>query len=101
MDRYNPPYLDDEERDLIQSIDSIDTAALQPPSADRIKMLQRAARTYNNRASAKMNIRISPEELEILKDRAAQEGLKYQTLVKSILHKYLTGQLVDSRSGSA
>ncbi|MGC9366291.1 MAG: antitoxin [bacterium] len=43
----------------------------------------------------KMNIRIDPQELRLIKLKAEQEGLKYQTFVKSILHKYITGQLVD------
>jgi len=44
-----------------------------------------------------MNIRIDPRELDLIRERAAKEGLKYQTLVKSILHKYATGQLVERR----
>jgi predicted DNA binding CopG/RHH family protein len=43
----------------------------------------------------KMNIRIDPYELEKIKERAAREGLRYQTFVKSVLHKYITGQLVE------
>ena len=48
-----------------------------------------------------MNIRISTAELGRIKARAAREGLKYQALVKSVLHKYVTGQLVeyDKRAG--
>jgi len=42
-----------------------------------------------------MNIRIESEELERIKGQAAKEGLPYQTLVKSVLHKYVTGQLVE------
>jgi len=40
-----------------------------------------------------MNIRIDPFELEKIKEKARTEGLKYQTFVKSVLHKYITGQL--------
>ena len=45
-----------------------------------------------------MNIRIDPLELEAIKKYAEREGLKYQTFVKSILHKYITGQLVEKRN---
>ena len=45
----------------------------------------------------KMNIRIDPYELEKIKEIADNEGLKYQTFVKSIIHKYITGQLVEKR----
>jgi predicted DNA binding CopG/RHH family protein len=42
-----------------------------------------------------MNIRIDPFELEQIKERAQEEGLKYSTLVKSVMHKYITGRLVE------
>ncbi len=41
----------------------------------------------------RMNIRISGRDLESLKIKAMEEGMPYQTLVSSILHKYVTGQL--------
>ena len=56
--------------------------------------VRKAARTFIRKES-KMNIRITPSELEQIKARAKTEGLKYQSLVKSILHKYVTGQLVE------
>ena len=34
----------------------------------------------------------------MLKDLSAAEGLPYQTLLASILHKYVTNQLVEERS---
>jgi predicted DNA binding CopG/RHH family protein len=46
-----------------------------------------------------MNIRIDPLELDEIKKRAAVEGLKYQSLVKSVLHKYVTGQLIERKAG--
>jgi predicted DNA binding CopG/RHH family protein len=100
-DRYDPPYLDDEEREIMESLDRVDGEQVERPSKERVHELRKAARDHLNRASAKMNIRISPEELELIKERADREGLKYQTLVKSVLHKYVTGQLVDSERGSA
>ena len=100
-DRYNPPYIDDEEREPIESLDDVAVEILDRPSSERIRQLQQAAHEHINRASAKMNIRIAPEDLQLIKDRADEEGLKYQTLVKSILHKYVTGQLVESRRGPA
>lgn len=101
IDRYDPPYLDDEERELIESLEQVDVERLERPSRERAHQLRHAAHEHLNRASAKMNIRISPEELQLIKERADREGLKYQALVKSVLHKYITGQLVESTRGSA
>lgn len=96
MDKYDPDYIDQEEKDLIESIGEIDPAKLQKPSEELNQQLKRAAGEYRKKHETKMNIRIDPEELEQIKKRAAREGLKYQTLVKSVLHKYITGQLVDT-----
>ena len=97
MDKYDPEYLDQEEKELIESIGEVDPGSLQKPSDELNRQLKTSAATYRKKHETKMNIRIDPEELEQIKKRAAREGLKYQTLVKSVLHKYITGQLVESR----
>ncbi|MFO1199572.1 MAG: hypothetical protein U1E86_21650 [Burkholderiaceae bacterium] len=43
----------------------------------------------------RVNIRISSRDLEDLQARAAVEGIPYQTLMASVLHKFVTGRLVD------
>ena len=47
--------------------------------------------------SERMNIRISPNDLRRLKIKAMEEGMPYQTLVSSIIHKYLIGRLQEQR----
>jgi predicted DNA binding CopG/RHH family protein len=48
-----------------------------------------AAQRYT-RKDARINIRLSTADLEMLKRRAAEEGLPYQSLIASILHKYVS-----------
>ena len=100
-DRNDRKFLDDEERGMAEDIDEMEISDLRKPSASRQSELRRTARNTLRRRESKMNIRIDTGELERIKQRADQEGLRYQTLVKSVLHKYLTGQLVDrgDRSG--
>lgn len=43
----------------------------------------------------RINIRISSRDLEALQRRALEEGLPYQSLVSSVLHKYVSGGLKD------
>lgn len=86
--------LDGEERDLQKALDSLDVKSIKKPSKARQSALKMAAANYSKK-EAKMNIRIDPEELEAIKQRAAEEGLKYQPFVRSILHKYVTGRLVE------
>jgi len=45
-----------------------------------------------------INIRISAFTIEKIKQRSTEEGIPYQTLISSIIHKYATGKLVDERS---
>ena len=47
------------------------------------------------RKSRSVNIRIAENVLEEIKRRSQREGLPYQTLISSILHKYVTDRLVD------
>jgi predicted DNA binding CopG/RHH family protein len=59
------------------------------PKVERI--LERARKTRN------INIRISEHDLGRLKQRAEEEGVPYQTLISSVLHKYITERLVDEK----
>lgn len=47
------------------------------------------------RKTRNVNIRISEAVLDKLKQRSLEEGIPYQTLISSILHKYVTNRLVD------
>jgi predicted DNA binding CopG/RHH family protein len=53
------------------------------------KTAMEAAHRYM-RKDARINIRLSTADLELLKQRAAEEGLPYQSLIASILHKYVS-----------
>ena len=44
-----------------------------------------------------MNIRIAQKDLNALKIKALEEGVPYQTLVSSIIHKYLSGKLIEKK----
>lgn len=70
-------------------------------SGDRWKILKGSVQTYSEYATAtfkkdkRINIRISSKDLEAIQIKALEEGLPYQTLIASVLHKYVNGQLVD------
>jgi len=49
----------------------------------------------------RINIRISSRDLESLQRRALEEGIPYQTLVSSVLHKYVSGSLRDVAANKA
>ena len=43
----------------------------------------------------RINIRISSKDLEAIQKRALEEGLPYQTLISSVLHKFASGRSVE------
>lgn len=81
--------LDREERKILDAIESGKWETIKPKKAD----LQRYAQIAKNtlRKDQRMNIRISKADLNRIKAKAAEEGLPYQTLVSSILHKFVSG----------
>ncbi len=80
----------------MNSLDHIDLTKIKSDTRNS-KLLQKTAKTLVKKEETKMNIRISSNELDKIKAKAEQEGLKYQTFIKSILHKYITGQLVEEK----
>ncbi len=60
----------------------------------RLKASAEAALLKNKR----VNIRISSQDLEGLQAKAAEEGVPYQTLMASVLHKFVSGRLVDAQN---
>ena len=90
--------LDAEENDLEKVLDNIDVKTLSKPDKETQNMFKAAAKNFIKKET-KMNIRIDQFELNEIKKRAEIEGLKYQTLVKSVLHKYITGQLIERKAG--
>ncbi len=71
----------------------------------KLKRSEKAANTQTRhqeyaeamfRKDARINIRLSSKDLRGLQKRALAEGIPYQTLIASILHKYLEGRLSES-----
>lgn len=50
------------------------------------------------RKSRNINIRIAERDLSLLRERATREGVPYQTLITSVLHRYVSDRLVDEES---
>jgi predicted DNA binding CopG/RHH family protein len=65
----------------------------------RTQLAQLAEETI--RKDKRINIRISSRDLEALQRRAIEEGLPYQSLVSSVLHKYVSGSFKDISANKA
>ena len=70
------------------------------PSKAELKALREAARATSIK-DRRVNIQLSSPDLRDLRVRALEEGLPYQTLIASILHKFVAGRLVEKASRPA
>src|SRR5438105_564027 len=82
-------FYDDEEKDMIAAYESGEFKPVKDQQTAKQTAVQ-AGRRYL-RKDARVNIRLSSADLEMLKQRAAEEGLPYQSLIASVLHKYVSG----------
>jgi len=71
--------------------------AVEIPGAKAAKRIALQAATRYRRKDARINIRLSSADLDILKQRAVEEGLPYQSLIASVLHKYVSGSFVANK----
>ncbi|MBI4432844.1 MAG: antitoxin [Candidatus Omnitrophica bacterium] len=80
--------LDKEEQDILDSIEQGEWKAVKPTKRELAHYAVIARNTLKK--DQRMNIRISKADLNRIKVRAAEEGIPYQTLVASIIHKYVS-----------
>lgn len=88
---YVKDYYDDEEKDLIESMENaINKDAYTPVSnltAERLEAFREAAKNTLNEKTIQITLRVPHTDLVRLKAQAMREGIPYQTWIKSILHK--------------
>lgn len=80
-----------EEKDLLASLERGEWESVRLSSAQRKRYMQAARNTL--RKNRRINIRLSQYDLEGLQTKAIREGIPYQTLISSVLHKYVSGNL--------
>lgn len=85
--------LDPEEQQLL---DDYETGSMQSVASPELLAGLRAAARTTGLKDQRINIRLSSVDLQALRTRALQEGMPYQTLISSVLHKYLSGALRES-----
>ena len=83
------------EQDLPESFERDEWRPIPGQEAEIERYREYARATFKK--DKRVNIRMSGKDLEALKIRALEEGIPYQTLMASVLHKYAEGRLVDKR----
>ena len=82
-----------EESEIVDYIEKQNPSSV-PDLSNEIDIIKSAVTAKYTKRKA-INIKVLESDLEKLKAKALEEGMPYQTLLNSVLHKYITGQLVD------
>lgn len=86
------PTIDDSELDILDAFDKGELKSVATKSElAKFKAAARATALKDRR----VNIRLSSGDLSDIQVKALEEGIPYQTLIASVLHKYVTGRLAE------
>lgn len=85
--------LDKDELELLASYEQDEWKSAKSVKEQTEKYRAYARATFKK--DKRVNIRISSKDLASLQKRAIREGVPYQTLIASVLHKYASGRLTE------
>jgi predicted DNA binding CopG/RHH family protein len=86
------PELEPEEQQLLADFEAGELRSVATPAL--LSQLQNAAKATSLK-DQRINIVLSSADLQAIRIRAMQEGIPYQTLISSVLHKYVSGTLQE------
>ncbi|OGV68312.1 MAG: hypothetical protein A2283_13445 [Lentisphaerae bacterium RIFOXYA12_FULL_48_11] len=88
--------LDKEEQDIL---DSFERGEWKPAANRRQEIARHVTYAKNTLAkNRRVNIRISSKDLEELQTIAVEDGMPYQTLMASVLHRFASGRFIEISS---
>ncbi len=64
---------------------------------NKLKKLEGKVKVDPTAVKILISIRVDSDDISLLKNEAERLGLPYQTLIGSILHRYVTGELIDKK----
>lgn len=85
--------LDEEEKDLLKSFEDGEWNSIKAVSKKKKEFVKVAK--YTASKNKRINIRLSEKDLANLKAKSLEEGLPYQTLVASVIHRYVSGKFKE------
>lgn len=91
--------LDAFEEDMLTAYEKGELQSTSPSKAELAKF--KAAATATFLKDRRVNIRLSTPDLMDIQARALEEGMPYQTLIASVLHKFVSGRLIEAPSRSS
>jgi predicted DNA binding CopG/RHH family protein len=92
------PKLSKDEKELL---DALELGEYESVLTDERRAELETAASNTFKKDKRINIRISNRDLTAIQSKAVEEGIPYQTLVSSIIHKYISGSLQDVSANKA
>lgn len=89
LDEYEQEILDYVERGEYKSVPNVEEVIRQAEETARNTLAEL------NKKTKRINLRLTERDVRLARTRASEEGMPYQTLLASVIHKYLTGKLVE------
>jgi predicted DNA binding CopG/RHH family protein len=86
--------IDQEENDLMESIEHGDWKPVKDINREKEKAITAARNTLKK--DKRINLRLTQKDYYQIQIKAIEEGIPYQTLISSIVHKYINGSLVSN-----
>jgi len=85
--------LDNEEKEILNDYENDEYVEILDMGKEIKKHTVYAKATFLK--NKRINIRISQKDLESIQRKALEDGIPYQTLIASLIHKYIAGKLVE------
>ena len=85
--------LDEEEQEILEAYERGELKRVADPERE-IALAKLAARNTLKK-SKRVTLRVTEHDFNAAHIRAMEEGMPYQTLLSSVIHKYLAGRLVE------
>ena len=87
--------LDNEENDLMKSLENDEWQSVKDFKQQKKAAIEAARNTLIK--DKRINLRLSQKDYHEIQIKAVEEGIPYQTLISSIIHKYLNGSLLPKQ----
>ena len=87
--------IDNEESDLMKSLETDEWRPVKDFKQQKKAAVEAARNTL--RKDKRINLRLSQKDYHQIQIKAIEEGIPYQTLISSIIHKYLNGSLASKQ----
>ena len=82
-----------EEREILDGFKRGELRSASEAERELQEARQAARNTFNK--TRRVNLRMTERDFNLAHSRAREEGIPYQTLLSSVIHKYLFGRLTE------